>query len=187
MRIREINEGIITDFLGKQINKALSKNLDSQTATIFKDTFSKKVKSAITNAISSGLIDLKRPDTSLRFLSNLVNSHMKGVNLGSYKDDVENSIKSLNANIGTGNYRNELTKLAELLYSVSVADAGPDPEKTDISSNTDKLSASIKSMTGANNSDDLEKIIKDTLMQLWKVDKTKYLNVLNRLKKINPK
>lgn len=186
MRIREINEGIISDFLGKQVDKVLSKNLGAETAKVFKDTFSQKVENAIKNAISSGLVNPRRPETVSRYLTNLVNIHMKGVKLGDYKDDIEKSINTLSSSVESGNYNNELAKLGELLYSVSVAASGKDMD-ADISANTDKMSSAIQKMTGSNNSDDLEKLIKDSLTQLWKIDKAKYLDVLKRLQKIKPK
>jgi len=178
MKTTDITEGIISDFIGRQIDKSMMNKLSSTTANTFRDMFVDKISSALDNAQSSGLIDPAKPRTTQKFLLDVVNKHMKDTDLSKYKTQINNQIRTISANLLNGTPDDEIAKLGKLLYSVSLSSTG----KKDLSASTEKITDVIDRMVGGANGDDLQHIIDKSLQQLHKIDRTRWVNIVKNIK-----
>ncbi len=112
------------NWLGKKLGSTITSNtnIESQTAKIFAKNFVDKTNAGLASAGTM----INSPLAKQKFISKMVATHMKNVDMSAYQQEVDNAI--LNASNGSPE---ALENLGKLLYAVSIT-ASANPQQAPI-------------------------------------------------------
>ena len=161
--------------------------VDQSRAPIFKkinreNTFNKL------NAVFESIVRIDEAQSIGSELQKFVTQYMRGIDLSKYQSNIQPAIDAVESSYTRDQGNAALTKLGNMLYSISMAAGGSNatsgaaPGASAVSAGTSQILSQINAVTGAEKAGDLAAIAQNALARLMKIDKVAYSNLISAIK-----